>query len=191
MSAALKPMTAEEFLAWEERQEERYEFDGFRPVAMTGGTLAHGVIGGNVRAELNNRLRGSRRMPLGPNMKIVVAGRFRYPDAIVVCSPVDRKATIVTDPVVIFEVLSDSTARTDQFDKLREYTATPSIRRYVILDQDAIGATIYVRDGDRMIVETVARGEMLRLPEINVEIPVDDLYRGVEPDQPDAAPAPG
>jgi Uma2 family endonuclease len=184
MSAALKPMTADEFLAWEERQEERYEFDGFRPIAMTGGTFAHGIIGGNVRTELDIRLRGSRCRPLGPDMKIAVAGRFRYPDAIVVCSPVDRKATVIADPVVVFEVLSDSTARTDHFDKLREYTATASIRRYVILEQDAIGATVYVRDGDRMVVETVARGDTLRLPEIEVEIPVNDLYRGVEPEEP-------
>jgi Uma2 family endonuclease len=184
----LKPMTAEEFLAWEERQEERYEFDGFRPGAMTGGTFAHGIIGRNVRTELDNRLRGSCCTPLGPDMKIAVAGRFRYPDAIVVCSPVDRKATIIADPVVVFEVLSDSTARTDHFDKLREYTATPAIRRYAIREQDAIGATVYVREGDRMVVETVARGDTLRLPEIEVEIPVDDLYRGVEPD---AATAPG
>ena len=186
MSAALKPMTAEEFLAWEERQDERYEFDGFRPIAMTGGTFAHGIIGRNVRTELDNRLRGSRCIPLGPDMKIAVAGRFRYPDAIVVCSPVDRKATVIADPVVVFEVLSDGTARIDHFDKLREYTATASIRRYVLLQQDGIGATVYVRDGDRMVVETVARGDTLRLPEIEVEIPVDDLYRGVEPEEPGA-----
>jgi Uma2 family endonuclease len=177
MRTALQPMTAEEFLAWEERQEERYEFDGFHPVAMTGGTYAHRIIGGNVRTELDDRLRNSRCTPPGPDMKIAEAGRFRYPDAIVVCSPVDRKATVIADPVVVFEVLSDSTARIDHFDKLRGYTATPSIRRYVILEQDAIGAIVYVRDGDRMIVETVARGERL-LP----EIPIDEIYRSVEPD---------
>ena len=54
MSAALQPMTmVEEFLAWEEAQQGRYEFDGFRPVAMTGGTFAHEVIiGQNLRTEL-------------------------------------------------------------------------------------------------------------------------------------------
>jgi Uma2 family endonuclease len=187
MSAALKQMTAEEFLAWEER----YEFDGFRPVAMTGGTFAHGVIGGNVRTELDNKLRGSRGTPLGPDMKIAAAGRFRYPDAIVICSPVDRKATVIADPVVVFEVLSDGTVRIDHFDKLHEYIATPSIRRYVILEQDGIGATVYVRDGDRMVVETLARGDTLRLPEIEVEIPVDALYRGVEPEEPDVTTAGG
>ena len=42
--ALAKPMTLESFLAWEERQELRYEFDGFRPIAMTGGTYAHARI---------------------------------------------------------------------------------------------------------------------------------------------------
>ena len=184
MSAALKPMPIDEFLAWEERQEFRYEFDGFRPVAMTGGTIAHDVIGQNIRTDRTVRLRGSRCTPLGPNTKIAVAGRIRYPDALVVCSPLDRKATVIADPIVVFEVLGDSTAHIDYFEKLREYTAAPSIRRYVILDQDRIAATVFVRDGDRMVMETVARAGTLMLPEIGAEIPVDDLYRGVEPVEP-------
>jgi len=192
MSAALKAMTIDEFLAWESRQELRYEFDGFRPVAMTGGTIAHEAIGRNLRTELDSQLHGSRCQTFGPTTKIEVAGRIRYPDALIVCSPLDRKATVVTDPVVVFEVLSDSTAHIDYFEKLREYTATSSIRRYVILDQDLISATVFVRDGDRMVVETVARGEMLRVPEIDVEIPLNDLCRGVEPEQPpDAGAASG
>jgi hypothetical protein len=57
MSAALhKPMTLAEFLAWEERQELRYEFDGFPPVAMTGGTLAHDQITFDFRMALAARL---------------------------------------------------------------------------------------------------------------------------------------
>jgi Uma2 family endonuclease len=191
MRAVMKPMTVEEFLAWEVRQEGRFEFDGFRPVAMTGGTIAHEIIGRNIRTELDNRLRGSRCTPLGPNTKIEVAGRIRYPDALVVCSTLDLKATVIKDPVVVFVVLSDSTAHIDSFEKLREYTAAPSIRRYVILGQDVIGATVYVRDGDRMLVETVARGDALKLPEIGAEIPLDALYRGVEPEAPDTTTASG
>jgi len=49
---------AMQFLAWEERQPLRYEFDGFQPVAMTGGTIAHEAIGGTLRALLRERLRG-------------------------------------------------------------------------------------------------------------------------------------
>jgi Uma2 family endonuclease len=187
----MKAMTVEEFLAWEERQEGRFEFDGFRPVAINGDTIAHEVIGRNIATELDNRLRGSRCRSLGPNMKIEVAGRIRYPDVLVVCSPVARKATVIKDPIVVFEVLSDSTAHTDHFVKLREYTATPSIRRYVIVEQDIIGATVYIRDGDRMVVETIARGDTLTMPEISVEIPLDDLYRDVEPEAPDTTATSG
>jgi Uma2 family endonuclease len=59
MNVALRqPMTLEEFLAWEQRQELRREFDGFRPVAMTGGTAARSVIQRNLLMALGNRLRG-------------------------------------------------------------------------------------------------------------------------------------
>lgn len=51
MTVALRrPMTLAEFLAWEERQGLRFEFDGFQPVAMTGGTNAHEAVGGTLRA---------------------------------------------------------------------------------------------------------------------------------------------
>ena len=176
-------MTIAEFLIWEERQDTRYEFDGFRPVAMTGGTVAHEVIGHNLRTGLDAQLRGTRCRPLGPNTKIETAGKVRYPDALMIGSDVDRKATIVREPVVVFEVLSDSTAHTDHIEKLREYTATPSIQRYVILEQDQIAAMVFTRDGQRMVVETVTRGGTLSIPEIGVEIPIDELYRGVEPEQ--------
>jgi len=159
-------LTVEEFLAWEERQEARYDFDGFRPVAMTGGTIAHEIIGRNLRTALDSQVRGSRCQTLGPNTKIEVAGRMRYPDALVVCSAVERKATVVGDPVIVSEVLSDSTAMVDYSEKLREYTAAPSIQRYVIVAQDRIAATIFVRDGARMVVETVAGGGALMLPEV-------------------------
>jgi len=73
-----KPMTLDEFLAWEECQELRYEFDGFRPVAMTGGTFAHSSIQRNLIVELSNRLRGKPCQPHGSHLKIEVAGRIRY-----------------------------------------------------------------------------------------------------------------
>jgi Uma2 family endonuclease len=152
---------------------------------MTGGTIAHEVIGRNILIELDIRLRGSRCTPPGPNTKIEVAGRIRCPDALVVGFPLDLTATVIKDPVVVFEVLSDSTAYTDHFVKLREYTATPTIRRYVLLEQDQIGATVYARDSDRMVVETIARGDTLAMPEIGAESPLDELYRDVGPEAPD------
>jgi Uma2 family endonuclease len=85
--ATRRPMTLNEFLAWEERQELRYEFDGVAPVAMTGGSLAHETIGGTLRALLKEGLRGKPCRVVGPTLKIEVAGRIRYPDAFVYCKP--------------------------------------------------------------------------------------------------------
>ncbi|HEX4178798.1 MAG TPA: hypothetical protein VHY57_10185, partial [Rhizomicrobium sp.] len=59
MNVALKrPWTTEQFLAWEERQELRYEFDGFQPIAMAGGTAAHSAIQRNLIVALGVGLRG-------------------------------------------------------------------------------------------------------------------------------------
>jgi Uma2 family endonuclease len=73
MNVALrKPMTLPQFLAWEERQELRYEFDGFRPVAMPDVTIAHDIIGNALRALLGDRLRGTPYRVRGPTLKIEV-----------------------------------------------------------------------------------------------------------------------
>src|SRR5580692_8885925 len=112
------PMTLAQFLAWEERQELRYEFDGFQPVAMTGGTVAHDQITFNLREALDARLAGKPCRPLGPNVKIIVDGRTRCPNAFVVCQPVAPTATIAGDPVVVFELLSEGSSETDLIDKI-------------------------------------------------------------------------
>jgi len=99
MSVAVrKPMTLAKFLAWDERQELRWEFDGFGPVAMTGNMSAHGVIGGNVRFALQGRLAGTRCRVFGPTLKIEVAGRIRYPDAFVACTAGPANQAVVRDP---------------------------------------------------------------------------------------------
>jgi Uma2 family endonuclease len=93
-----EPMTIEAFLAWEQRQELRWEFDGFAPVAMTGGSNEHEMIGNNLRALLLSALRGNRCSMRGPTMKVEVAGRIRYADAFVFCSAVTRgQAMLVGD----------------------------------------------------------------------------------------------
>ena len=115
-----KPMTVEEFLEWERWQELRYEFDGFQAVAMTGGTLSHAVISDNTVDAIRRRLKLPCRVFSG-NVKILVAGRVRYPDATVTCSPIDGQSDILPNPVVVFEVLSPSTASVDRATKNTEY----------------------------------------------------------------------
>jgi Uma2 family endonuclease len=181
MSAALhEPMTLAGFLAWEERQDLRFEFDGFRPLAMMGGTVAHDQITFNLRKALDASLTGKPCRPYGPNLKVIVDGRARYPAAVVACRPLAPDATVIDDPVVVFGVLGDGTSKTDLIDKNREYRATPSILRYVILHQTHRAAIGFVRRGEDWLSEIVVGGAArLRLPEIDVEVSLDELYAGV------------
>jgi Uma2 family endonuclease len=159
MTAALrKPMTIEAFLAWEERQELRWEFNGFEPVAMADGTNAHEAISGNLRAQLLTVLQGKRCRVRGPTMKVEVAGRIRYPDAFVFCSCAARDQRVIRDPVVVFEVLSPSTSHIDRIEKLREYLAADSIRRYVILEPDAVAATVCLKQDGAWVVSILTGG---------------------------------
>jgi Uma2 family endonuclease len=180
MNIALrKSMTLEQFLAWEIRQELRYEFDGIQPVAMNGVRVEHAIIESNLNAALRDRLKGKPCRAFGSNLKIEVAGRIRYPDAFVVCTPVPRGAYVVRDPVVVFEILSPSTTHTDMVLKTAEYQATPSILRYVILEQDHAGAQVFSRRDVDWIVETVKDNDVLRMPEIGIEIPLPEIYADV------------
>jgi Uma2 family endonuclease len=181
MNTALREtMTLVEFLDWEERQALRYEFDGLQPIAMTGGTAAHAAIQRNLAIAVGGRLRGRPCRFFGSDLKIEVAGRIRYPDGFVVCTPISLGEQVVRDPVVIFEVLSDSTAGTDLVTKNREYAATPSVRRYVVLSQDEIAGTMFERVGGEWVGRLLAAADVLRMPEAGIELPVAELYEGIE-----------
>ncbi|GAA0608272.1 hypothetical protein GCM10009416_51340 [Craurococcus roseus] len=153
MSLAHRPLptTLAEFLAWEERQELRYEFDGFATVATTGGIRAHETISVNLLVALGSRLRGGPCRAYGSNLKIEVPGRIRYPDASVTCGePGAARDAVERSPVAVFEVLSEGTQTVDRMDKAREYRETPSVRRYVTIEQARAAATAYARAGDAL-----------------------------------------
>jgi Uma2 family endonuclease len=179
-------MTLEEFLDWESRQELKYEFDGFQPVGMVGVTVAHSLIQGNLLAL--SRLRGHRCRAHGSDVKIQVAGRIRYPNAFIVCSPIERDATVVHDPVVVFEILSPGTSYTDRIEKNQEYRATRSIQQYVILEQARLAATIHRRVGENWLTDVlIAEGE-LAISELGFSVPLAEIYEGVK-FPPDIRPA--
>lgn len=173
-------MTVEQFLAWEEQQEERWEFDGFRPVAMTGGTKAHAQIQVGLLTALVTRLRGGQCRVYGSHLKLKTARAVRYPDAFVSCAPFDGKANVETEPVVIFEVLSPSTLAEDLVHKSFEYRATPSVQRYVVLEQTQVAATVFSRRGDLWITDTLAGADaILDMPEIGVCLALGEIYADI------------
>ena len=112
MCASLRPLTLEEFLDWERTQPARYEFDGIQPIAMTGGSVAHARLVRRLVAALGAALPlGSEAF--GGDPKVLTTGRARYPDATVVCGPLDTAGDTV-EPVLVVEVPSPSTALTDR-----------------------------------------------------------------------------
>jgi Uma2 family endonuclease len=173
-------MSVAEFLEWEDRQELRYEFDGVQAIARTGGTVAHAVIQRNIAVAMTLRLRGKSCRFFGSDLKIEVAGHIRDPDGFVVCTPVPLRHKVVRDPVVIFEILSETTARTDTVTKNREYAATASVRRYIVLAQDEIGGTMFERVGNDWVGHLVTAESVLQMPEIGVEVRLLEFYEDIE-----------
>jgi hypothetical protein len=129
-------------------------------------------------------LAGGPCQPHGPNVKIIADGKVRYPDVIVACAPAPVTATIVDNPLVVFEVLSEGTGNTDLIEKNREYRATPSIQRYVIVQQTHAAAIVFVRfvrKSEAWPSEIVAGdGAHLSMPEIGIDVPPAELYAGTE-----------
>lgn len=179
-ASAHKKMTLAQFLDWETTQPLRHEFDGFQPIAMTGGTANHAYIQRNLAISIGGRLRRRDCRFIGSDLKIEVSGRIRYPDGFVLCSPLAGGDQVAREPVVIFEVLSASTAGIDLVTKNQEYASTPSVQRYVILSQDEIGGTMFERvDGD-WVGHLLNARSVLRMPEIGIEVPLAELYEGVD-----------
>jgi Uma2 family endonuclease len=175
MSGYLKPLTLEEFLAWEAAQEERFEFDGMQPHAMTGASFQHATLIFRLTMVLGSRLR-SGCLPLSHDMKVVTEGRVRYPDLVVVCGPVAANADRVS-PSLVFEVLSPSTSLTDMRVKPAEYAWRPSVLAYVTLEQDSPRIVIHRREAGWQ--EEVFEGldAAPDLPEVEGGLPLRDLYQ--------------
>jgi Uma2 family endonuclease len=176
-------MTREEFLDWAAAQDERYEFDGFQPVAMTGGTRNHSQIAQNISFALRRRLQGTACGQVGPDAGVATIGdAVGYPDALVTCTNGPGTDRVIPGVVVVFEVLSPTSGRVDRIEKLREYQAVPSIRRYVILEHTSVGLAVHARSNgeDPWIATALTEGDVLHMPEIGIEIPIAEFYEGTD-----------
>jgi Uma2 family endonuclease len=181
MSALTKPMSIDEFVAWEERQKLLYEFDGFSARAMTGGTFARARIEANLLRALFNRMQGRPWAARGSELKIRNDTSLCYPDALITCSRIDLRSTFASDPVVIFEILSRSSARQDLGAKNAEYQTLPSPKRYVVLHQGLAAAEVFHRDAEGEWVRGfVSAPAALEMPEVGVSVPLSEIYEDIE-----------
>ncbi len=181
MNVALRRprMSMDEFLAWESQQEERWEFDGFDPRGMVGASVGHHRIVSTFATALRDRLQG-RCLVVTETVKLRLNPTIRYPDVMVICSEIPNDATSVSDPIVVAEVLSNSTARDDRILKNREYEANSSIQHYIILEQDVMAAEVYSRIDGRWVRSTVVNDDILDMPEVGVSLPLSAAYAGLD-----------
>jgi Uma2 family endonuclease len=177
--------TWEAYLEWEASQPVRYELVDGQVYAMGGGTAEHDTIGNNLRRELWTALRGKKCRSQGPDLKVKAGRDGRYPDALIDCGPRLPGSVTAQEPTAVFEVLSKSTAWIDQSLKVRDYDETPSIRYYVLINQDEPRALIYSRDQSGHLGP--ASGKLLEgmtssidLPDYEISIPFAAVYDGLE-----------
>jgi hypothetical protein len=180
MSAAVKSMTLAEFLVWEEQQEQRYEFDGKRPVLRTDGNATYARIQQNLIDLMHDGIRGHGWRAYGSSLKIQVARSIRYPAAFVVSSPVPMRATVVHDPVVVFEIVRpEERSAIDLFRRDADYRDTPSILYLVLLRQSKPRTIVWAHRREGWVGHPKMATEMIELPEIGLSLAVADLYDGV------------
>lgn len=173
-----RPWTTESFLAWEDQQVGKHEFDGRHVIEMTGGSIAHQRIGFNLCSVLGRLLMG-RPFEVIQEMRLRVDPDVRYPDVVVCPGPLAQTLRTVTEAVAIFEVLSDDTAVIDRLDKLITYGRLPMLQSYVLLEQASIGAALYHRPvGGAWTVSAVTEGA-IALPGLDITVPLAEIYQGL------------
>ena len=179
-------LTYADYLDMQARSEERLMFWDGEIFAMAGGTIQHSTIQTNLVALLWTALRGQPCRPFVGDQKLraLDSERVVYADGTVVCgspSPHPDDASALTNPVVVFEVLSKSTEAFDRGDKFVYYRSFPTARAIVFVAQRTQRAEVYHRDEhDVWRLHDVGPTDDLDLPEVGVRIPLSALYEGID-----------
>ncbi|NOY27078.1 MAG: Uma2 family endonuclease [Oligoflexia bacterium] len=182
--AARQRLSYAEYRATEDAAGVKHEFVDGVAVAMTGGSLTHARLIARVLTRLTSALAGHPCEVFGSEARVLIPlfRNARYPDASVVCGDLqtdEEDPDAITNPVVLVEVLSDSTEAIDRGEKFREYRTLPSLRCYLLVSQRHPLVERYARgpDGSWVLTEH-GPGDTIALPAVDAAIAVDDLYAG-------------
>jgi Uma2 family endonuclease len=177
-------LTHEEYFALEQAEDQRYEYLAGAVFAMAGGSELHALIGANTLVSLFNALRDRPCRVYGADMKVYVAAfdKFCYPDVQVLCGEAGRRERFLEGPVLIVEVLSDTTESYDRGLKFEHYRGIPELHQYLLLNQDRAHAEIFSRreDGVWELREATGLEAEVRLTALDTALPMAELYRNVE-----------
>src|SRR5690349_20765846 len=180
---AIRRMTLEEFLRWDDGTDTRYELvDGF-PVAMAPPAEAHRILAVRLVSRIDAAL--STRRPCNAQIEPGVLRPDRrdwyfVPDIAVTCEPNEPGRQAMVDPILIIEILSPSTERDDRRLKLPAYQTIESVREIMLIDADSHHAELYRREDDRWGIQLVRGAEgSLFLTSVDLRISMSELYEGI------------
>lgn len=179
-------LTPEEYLRIERAAEWKSEYIDGEMFAMSGASLRHGYIVGNLVRELGNQLRESACGVIPTDLRVATDRRrhYTYPDVVVVCEPVelvDGQADTITNPTFIAEVLSESTEKYDRGAKFERYRLMPSFSEYLLVAQDRIHIELYTRqpNGGWFLREWNDPAAEIELASIRCRLKVAEVYAKV------------
>jgi Uma2 family endonuclease len=181
--------TVDEYLHMEQDAAEKHEYRDGEIIAMAGGSANHSLIIANVCGELRNRLKGSPCRAYESNLRVRITRKtlYSYPDTTVICGPTkidpdDSTGETVLNPKLIVEVLSPSTEGFDRGEKFGRYILLDTLEEYVLVSQDKPRVEAFYRQGDGTWLFTYFDGReaVATLRSLRVELPLTEVYAGVE-----------
>lgn len=187
MSTQRKPQrayTLDDYFAVEQNSELRHEFFNGEIFGMSGATLNHNTIVGNTFRRLGNALDTKGCRVFATDMRVRTTNNlYTYPDIAVVCGEVqltDDDFDTLTNPVVLIEVLSKSTADYDRGDKFEMYQTIETLREYVLIDQYEMMVEHFSKDEGgawAQVATYESAADELSLSSLNVNVPLAEIYR--------------
>ncbi|MEB3190255.1 MAG: Uma2 family endonuclease [Snowella sp.] len=175
-----------DYLALEEQAEQRHEYQDGMIVPMTGGSIEHNYIAGNIFAWLKTALRGQAVKAYigGLRVWIPTYRRYTYPDVFVIKGHPqfeENRKDIILNPTVIIEVLSRSTSDYDRGDKFKFYRSIPTFQEYWLIDQYQIQVDQYYKtDETAWLYRTYENLEdTMRSPTLDLEMAIQTIYEDV------------
>lgn len=177
----------EEYFALEEAAEYRSKYYKGKIVAMTGGSINHNRIIGNLVKKFDHALFDSKCEVFMSEIKVWIKKKdlFTYPDVLVVCGEPEfypERDDTITNPIVIIEVLSDSTRNYDRIEKFEFYRAIPTFHEYILVDQYRIHIEhFYLENKGKWIYTDYSdMNDVLKFHNIEFQISIKDIYNRVE-----------
>jgi len=179
-------LTEQQYLEIERAAEFKHEFLDGEMVAISGASLRHAIIGGNILGELRSILRGGDCKAINSDLRVrVSASLYSYPDISVVRGKpalADEHQDVLLNPTVIFEVLSASTETYDRGLKFQIYRTNEWLREYILVSQDRVRVEHYVRrDATTWTYrDYMSTNDELIIDSIRASLPLHSIYDGVE-----------